>query len=329
MTLPVHTFVWTKQPTTMPPFPKPKFAYTLDVAAERSHLRAHKTKRHVPARKADRLLVATWNIANLGVQDRKQGHYQLIAEMIGWFDLVAVQEVNGNLVGLRAILAELPKHYAVTFSDAGGNNERSAFIYDSRKLERMELVGEVAVPPSDFNDVKLPGISAPFQGFDRNPYICSFGWGKSVWVLLTVHSFFGSETSKADNERRALETYAIARWVDLERKSKNAYSPLIMAMGDFNLPMVQPGDPVYDALRKRGMKLPDHTSKVYSNITDDKQYDQIAFLPGMKAMLQDAGIFDFDNALFPDLYAKSKANFKTYTKYYISDHRPFWMELGL
>ncbi|MET0608500.1 MAG: hypothetical protein ABW045_07090, partial [Gaiellaceae bacterium] len=83
----------------MPPFPRPRFDFTYDVARERAALRAYrrdKPGRQIPAKAKDRLLIGTWNVANLGVQDRLDDDYALIAEVISWFDLVAVQEVNDD-----------------------------------------------------------------------------------------------------------------------------------------------------------------------------------------------------------------------------------------
>jgi hypothetical protein len=94
-----------------------------------------------------RLLLATWNIANLGVHQRRDRDHRLLAEMIGWFDLVAIQEVNDDLAGLRAVVAHLPNDYHVVFSDAAGNNERLAFVFDTRKVTLLEKVGEIAIPP--------------------------------------------------------------------------------------------------------------------------------------------------------------------------------------
>ena len=51
-------------------------------------LREHATLRRVPTRKADRLLVATWNVANLGVHKRRPKDYALLSEVVGWFDVV-------------------------------------------------------------------------------------------------------------------------------------------------------------------------------------------------------------------------------------------------
>ncbi len=61
--------------------------------------------RRIPAKRANRLLVASWNVANLGLQDRTEADHALIAEILPWFDLVALQETNDNLSGLRGSLA--------------------------------------------------------------------------------------------------------------------------------------------------------------------------------------------------------------------------------
>lgn len=311
----------------MPAFPKPKFVYNFNTNDEIQNLKAHKSKRKIPDKASDKLLIASWNVANLGLQIRWLEHYQLLAELISWFDLIAIQEVNDNLTGLRAIEAELPSYYSLVFSDKAGNNERSAFIYDNRIIKQLELVGEIGVAPKDHKYIKLKGVTQKFKGFDRNPYLCSFQWNNQILILVTVHSFSGGN-NKTDLERRALEAYAIGRYADLRNKSKNAFSKNIIALGDFNIPKVEKGDVVYDALLKRGLKLPKHSTKVYSNILNDKMYDQMAFLPSIKSKIESQGVFDFDGALFPDLWAnETKANFMAYLRYYISDHRPLWMQL--
>lgn len=311
----------------MPSFPKPTFVFPFDVPTELQHLRAHKVVRKIPERQSDRLLIGSWNIANLGLQDRTSDHYELIAEIISWFDIVAIQEVNDNLEGLRAIESFLPSKYDFVFTDKGGNNERSCFAYDGSIKNQLELVGEIAVPPKDNKWIKIEGFTEKFTGFDRNPFLSSFQWRDSIILLITVHSFFGG-TSKQDLERRALEAYAIGRYADLGRKSVNAFSKNIIALGDFNIPMIERGDVVYDALIKRGLQLPEHSTKVYSNITNDKMYDQIAFLPDIKNKIELQGVFDFDTKIFPELWQNdTPLNFRAYLRYYISDHRPLWLQL--
>lgn len=311
----------------MPAFPKPKIVFNFDLDEQLGFIGDHKAKRKIPEKSDNELLIASWNIANLGLQLRWQEHYTLLAQIVEWFDIIAIQEVNNKLDGLRALEAALPSHYSLIFSDKGGNNERSAFIYDSRKVKQMEKVGEVGIPPNEQRHIKLPGIDQKFTGFDRNPYLCSFQWNNQILILITVHSFSGT-TKKADINRRALEAYAIGRYADLRNKSKHSFSKNIIALGDFNIPKIEKGDRVYTALTKRGLLLPEHSAKVYSNISDDKMFDQIAFLPSIKSKIQSQGVFDFDNAIFPKLWEQqSKKDFKAYLRYYISDHRPLWMQL--
>jgi hypothetical protein len=98
----------------------------------------------------------------------------LLAEVIGWFDLVAPQEVNDDLRGLHGIQAELSDDYATIFNDPGGNRERFAFLYDKRKVSPREEIGELTIPATDLPKIKLPDIPARFVGFDRNPMLASF-----------------------------------------------------------------------------------------------------------------------------------------------------------
>ena len=65
------------------------------------------------------------------MQERGTADHELIAEVISWFDLVALQEVNDNLAGIRGVLDQLPSNWRMQFSDAGGNRERAAFLYDT------------------------------------------------------------------------------------------------------------------------------------------------------------------------------------------------------
>lgn len=314
----------------MPSFPRPNFSFSYNVNDEIQHLRDfrdNKPGRSIPTKKATRVLVAAWNIANLGGQDRRQKDYQLIAEIISWFDIVAIQETKDNLEGLRSIQDELPG-WSLQFSDKGGNDERMAFIFDSNKIFPLEKVGEIAVPPKDIKYIKLPGITQTFKGFDRNPYISTFVCREFEFLLANCHSFFGS-ANKSDVNRRALEAYALSRWADLRTKDKDAYVTNIIALGDFNMPKAEPGDPIYNALRNRGLERPPHSTRIASSISTDNEYDQIMFFPGEigDRYTGNTGVFDFDGGIFPSLWqSKTKKQFNAYLRYFISDHRPLWAE---
>lgn len=315
----------------MPPFPKPRFDYAYDLAHERSAMRSYrraKPGRQIPAKAKDTLLVATWNIANLGVQDRLDSDYALIAELMSWFDLVAVQEVNDDLSGIEAIHGKLPARYDLLFSDASGNRERQAFLFDTRKVQRLKEVGRVAIPPSQLPKIATTGTTTAFAGFDRGPYLASFESGAFRFALLNVHLFYGSE-APADLDRRTLETFAVAWWADRTHRDRNSYVGDVVPLGDFNLPKAEPGDRIFDALVALGLETPPHSSQIGSAIASDSHYDQIAFFPGTtKDRFTGAcNVFDFDGALFQDLWQqRTPAQFLSYVRYHLSDHRPLWAE---
>jgi endonuclease/exonuclease/phosphatase family metal-dependent hydrolase len=315
----------------MPGFPKPGFSYNYQTASQINALREYrdtKPGRAIPAKHGSRVLVATWNVANLGVHERRDKDHQLIAEIMSWFDLVAVQEVNNNLAGLTAVRSELPSSYRAVFSDKAGNDERMAYLYDSNKLTLLEEVGEIDVPPRWKYVIRVPGSKQKFNGFDRNPYLAAFevtGTG-FVFVIVNVHLYFGSESTTSRN-RRFMETLATARWADLRRDDEDAYTSNIMAMGDFNIEKADWADPIWEMLGDRGLHLVPHSTYVGgSNIKDDRPYDQMAFFPGpVQDAVEATGVFDFDGAIFSTLYEnRSEKDFLAYVKYYISDHRPLW-----
>ena len=321
----------------MPAFPKPRFDYRYRLDTEVKALRDHARVRGVPARRPDRLLIATWNVANLGVQKRREKDYALLAEIVGWFDVIALQEVNDDLTGLRALQAALPDSYRILFSEATGNQERGAFIYDSRKIKLLEKVGRLAIPPAQLGRIKLPGSSQPFAGFDRGPYLAAFEAGPFRFLLVNVHLFYGS-TSRKDIERRSLEAFAVAYWADQRRKDKHAFTTDIIALGDFNLPRIDPADPIFKALTSRGLvlrkpELREHLSVVGgSSLGGHKHYDQVAFFPSETTELEATDVFDFDNAVFRGLWnnpARTDKQFLDYVRYYLTDHRPLWAQMAI
>jgi len=315
----------------MPVFPRPKFDFPYDVSAEIERLRQHKSTRLVPERTDGTILVATWNLANLGAQQRRDQDRSLIAEVISWFDLVAIQECRENFGDLFDLQNKL-KSYAVLMSDASGNDERMSFVYDTTRLTALEEIGELALPPSDFGSIKLPGVQQAFAGFDRTPYLASFAAGQTSIMLVNVHLYFGDDTPPSI-ARRSLEAFAVAKWSDSRNKSKFSFTRELVALGDFNMPKSEPTDPIYKALTRLGLELPEHSTQIASSIATDANYDQIAFLPGTtkRCFTGRKGVFDYDTVIFPDLWkdGTNRRQFKSYLRYYISDHRPMWVELSV
>ncbi len=307
----------------------PVFTYAL--ATERQALLSTKALRGVPQKAENKLLTATWNLTNFGLQNRTDDDFTLMAEVIDWFDLVAVQEIGDDLGHLRLLMNHLPTTYAVILSDIGGNYERAGFLYDSSKVTRLELAAEVAIPPSDQRYIRMRGVSGAFKGFDRNPYAVAFRAGALEFTAVSVHLFFGSH-AYCDEDRRALEAYALARWADQRHKAPGAYSQNILVMGDLNLPIRDDSSTVYKALKAKRLILPQHSTSLGSNLAGDKHYDQVAFHAGgmQDAYTGNSGVFDFDHApFFAGAWSSSHDYFNAAVKYHIADHRPLWAEFNI
>jgi len=292
--------------------------------------------RRIPAiGQQDHVLIATWNIANLGVHDRRPSDLEVIAGILSWFEIIALQEVADNLNDLEGVVALLPEYFSVIFNDRAGNDERSAFIYDTRRVSLGPKVGEVVIVESDRRYIRLQGINRRFIGFNRNPYIVSFEVQGTRLVLANCHLLYGSQSNaeerQASMEKRQLEAYAIARWCDLRRNDSHRWTDNIIALGDFNLPDCEPGDPIYDALRSRGLRFPAHTTRLpHTNVSNSSDYDQMLVVPGLYRRITEMGVFDFDGIIFNNIYDRRTPGYwRTCTKYYISDHRPLWMQLRL
>lgn len=307
----------------------PIFSYSL--ATERQALLATKSLRNIPQKASNKLLTATWNLTNFGIQNRTDDDIALMAEVINWFDIVAIQEIADELDHLRSLMRHLPTTYAVILSDIGGNDERAGFLYDSSKVTRLELAAEVAVPPSDQRYIRMRGVSGAFNGFDRNPYAVAFQAGNIEFTAVSVHLYFGSK-AYYDKDRRALEAYALARWADKRKKAPGAYSQNILIMGDLNLPIRNESSTVYKALKAKRLILPQHSTSMGSNLGGDKHYDQVAFHAGFmqNAYTGNSGVLDFDHTpFFSTAWDSGSDYFNTTVKYHIADHRPLWVEFDI
>src|ERR1041385_5291422 len=292
----------------MPVFPKPRVRWEYDVATERRRLLAHKAVRGIPDRSPESLLIGTRNIANFGAQARRARAPRLTPEILGWFDVIAVQECRDNVGDLYDVLHYMGSGWQAVMSDASGNNERMVFLYDSTRVIRLDEIGEIGFPPTVVDRIRLHGVRGHFAGFDRSPYLASFqlkGLPLSV-QLVNVHLFYGSEARK-DIERRALETAAVAKWTDLRHRSRYLGAREVIALGDFNMPKPRRdgGNIVYDALTSAGLVTPPHSSEIGSAIASDNQYDQVALFPAAaKGWLVDVGVFDYDTVVFRELRAR-------------------------
>ena len=183
--------------------------------------------RTVPPKDAeDNLLLASFNIRDLGKRNRRGWGKRLpeswfyLAEVISRFDFVAVQEVN-ELDEWQHIMDILGRDWDFIATDEtdiklGGNGERMTFVYDKRKVWFQNIAGEIVLPPN----MLISGTEFEVSGkkiiagnqFKRTPFIASFQSGWLKFDICTVHLYFGA-SSGAKLNQRVEEIATIAKYL--------------------------------------------------------------------------------------------------------------------
>jgi len=197
-----------------------------DVLAEQAKLAAAVTQ-VVPTKQLDQnLLIATWNLRAFGGltkdwQSRKGDSpkrnfrdVRFVAEIVSHFDVIAIQEVRGDLRALRHLMKVLGPEWGFLLTDVtkgpAGNNERLAFLYDTRRVKPSGLACELVV----WVETESPEITtgALNRQFVRTPYACSFvttgAPPGTTFILVTLHVDWGSRAAD-----RVPELTEIANWL--------------------------------------------------------------------------------------------------------------------
>ena len=332
---------------------------------ERLEVLRKQLKSEIPVRTLNNtLLLATWNIRDFdkpAYGERLQESIHYIAEIISHFDIVAVQEVYKDLHALERVMRALGSHwdYLITDETIGGhgNDERMAFVYDSRKVSFQGLAGEMVLPP-----MKVDGENVPVSQVWRTPYIAGFRAGWTRFMLSTVHITWGDSTAEPD--ARVAEIEHVANFLEERAEDPTAWSPNLILLGDFNI--FQTEDATFEKVTDAGFIVPPQLQKLPSNAIQTRHYDQIAIRarPGFLDQTGKAGVFDYYQSVFRwpdegeedtvhtkdrDIYMdamepsfstksdgtprseSSKKNyFKTYWRtHQMSDHLPMWIELRI
>ena len=291
----------------------------------------------IPAKQLDRnLLVATWNLRAFGgltetwrakpgdEPQRDLFDVRCIAEVVSRFDVVAIQEVRGNLTALQTLLAALGPNWASIMTDVtrgkAGNNERMAFVFDLRRVKPSGLAGELVVAIETEADVAPQALDRQFA---RTPYAVSFAADRTQLTLVTLHVLYGEETE------RARELVEIAGWLAGWAEHERGWNQNLIALGDFNID--REGDPLFEAFTSTGIRpapgLNAVPRTIFGPAGTDKFYDQIAWFveqgsgPVLTLESLAAGTFDFVPLLLGSLD-------KTGLSWKISDHYPLWVEFS-
>lgn len=297
--------------------------------------------RDIPQKHLDHnLLIGTWNVRAFGGLTRKWRSTQrdspkrdlfslvCIAEIVSSFDVVALQEVRGDLAGLRHMLKRLndpTPNWGLILTDVNrgprGNNERMAFVFDTRRVKPSGLACELVIP----EDRPHVREGAFLRQFARTPYAVSFLAGDRTFILVTLHAIYG------DEDRRLLELSGIAEWLADWADQANSWNHSLISLGDFNID--RRGDLLYDAFTSTGLFVPDELHAVprsiFARSSGEKFYDQIAWFMGEQGTpplsldyTGRAGSFKFDSYVLRDLTKVQKS-------WRISDHYPLWVEFSV
>ncbi len=329
---------------------RPDDARTLDrLLTLRDQLR-----RDIPRRTLNEtLLLASWNIRDFdrpayGARLDEAIYY--IAEIIAHFDLVAVQEVYKDLTGLNRVLEVLGGHWDTIFTDvtAGrqGNDERMAFLYDTRKVRFGGLSGELVLPPVR----DAAGDLVPAEQLWRTPIIAGFRSGWTTFMLATVHIQYGG--AGAEPAARVSEIRKVAQFLKARTEDETAWARNLILLGDFNIYDID--NETFAQLTEAGFIIPAALQQLPSNAQKVRHYDQIAFRVRPDSLeLVSAGVFDYYESVFREedqaIYvghmgsayettssgtprtAGGKTNYyRTYWRtQQMSDHLPMWVELKI
>jgi len=313
-----------------------------DVAAEAARLRAA-VDAVVPAKQHDRnLLIGTWNLRAFGdltkswqsrrgdSPKRNYSDIHYIAAVVSHFDVVAVQEVRGNIRALRYLLKVLGDDWGFLLTDVtkgpAGNDERLAFLFDGRRVKPSGLACELVVWIS--SDSRQISEGALDRQFARTPYACSFvttGARSTTVILVTLHVDWGKKAADRIPELRAIAEW-LAEWAEQEEE----WNHNVIALGDFNIAGTD--DDLYKAFTSTGLEPPLGLAELPRTIFDKPKkrhhYDQIAWFndpakgPTLTLACSAASFFDF----VPEL----RRNQTLITlSWHISDHYPLFVEFAL
>jgi hypothetical protein len=284
----------------------------------------------IPSSKLDETVnVAIWNIREFGRVKRTDAALHYIAEIIGQFDLVAIVELRNNLEDLGCVMDYLGDSWKVVFSDwtddRGGNDERTAFLYDRRAVIHNGLAAEIDAPR-----IKRGNEWVTEESFWRAPYLCSFRAGNFDFLAIGMHARWGdSEEARRDELQR------FSNWMKRRFESKYVEDHDLIVLGDFNTPKLT--DEIFAALVSSGLKIPKPLVNLKigdrviggSNLGKDARYDQILHLPTVPENFTNAGgavDFHIDDAHIEELFPGKGYTREKFT-YQMSDHFRVWIQI--
>ena len=303
-----------------------------------------------PRRAEENLLIASWNIKEFGhTSQRLPEAYYYIAEILARFDLVAIQEIKSTRKDLDIVLRILGSDWTYLVNDitggASGNRERSAYLYNTKRVGLSGLVGELVLWPD-------LSVGARLAQLARTPYMTGFRGGWKSFVMINLHLSPDKDGNKALDRRAEIDLLLKV----LAHKSEEFVGENLILTGDFNLYRSVDQQSV-DLLNAAGFVEVESLIGVNTNASGNEAYDRFFIkknkffkLARNSAGKESGGVFDPFQHVYRladavtyrphmlEVYSGSEpigtddaALARYFDRYWqqnqMSDHLPIWFEI--
>jgi endonuclease/exonuclease/phosphatase family metal-dependent hydrolase len=319
------------------------------------HLRTHLYGIRNKKRTNGNILLASWNIKQFGsLKSRIPDSYFYITEIIASFDLVALQEIQKGLEDLKIVMKLLGSHWKYIINDITegneGNDERFAYLYDSRRVEFTGLAGEIVLWKELMDDEQ-----SEVTQLKRTPFITGFRAGWKSFAIVNLHLQPGNDSESKAIRKKEMEL--LTKAISSKLKSENLWSDNLILLGDFN--MYKDNTDIVKLLNDKGFKESDLTKNLNTNTAQrsEEPFDRIFFKESLyfkTPSIQQGnigGVIDIlellykveDYHWYKEEMKKAKEDPSTlsdeekYRKYFrdfwrknqLSDHKPIWIEIEI
>jgi endonuclease/exonuclease/phosphatase family metal-dependent hydrolase len=306
-----------------------------------------------PRRADENLIIASWNIKEFGhTTQRLPESYFYIAEILSYFDLIAVQEIKSTLDDLHIILRLLGDDWGYLVNDItegdAGNSERSCYLFNKKRVKLAGLAGEIVL----WDELTR---HSTIKQLKRTPYITGFTAGWKTFALINVHLHPGDQAN--DVTFRKEEVSLLLQALAEKRAKGRLWSENLILVGDFNLYNgVTKDNPTIEMIQNAGYRELENLVGVDTNASQTEAYDRLFLtrseyfsLGQSPAGRENGGVFNPFDYVFKvgeestyKAYMKAHytgtrdmgdpANQKGYFKHpwrknQMSDHFPIWCEL--
>ncbi len=310
--------------------------------------------KEVAIKKADQnLLIASWNIKEFGhLTKRRPESYFYIAEIMNRFDLIAIQEIKSSLDDLNIVMRLLGSDWKYMINDItegdAGNSERSAYVYNTKRVKLAGIVGEISLHDELTKDSEIKQLK-------RSPYITGFvaGWKKFSLINLHLHPDKQKDDLAYRKEEVRLLLAAIKEKVDKGR----FWNENLIMVGDFNFyEGANKDEETIQLIYNAGFKEIEKLIGVDTNASKTEAYDRMFFKVNKYFKIEkDSNGLENGKVFNPYTYVYKAHDFEEYkvemladyggsknleesdllSKYFLqhwrrgqlSDHFPIWAEI--